>query len=61
MTSVYVIQVWKFDNRYKIGRRYVESYCIGNLDNINKRDFVAKLREKYPQEHYMFNGKEELV
>jgi hypothetical protein len=61
MTSVYVIEVWKFDYRYKIGRRYVESYCIGNLDNINKQEFVAKLRKQYPQEHYMLNGKEELV
>lgn len=57
----YVIEVWKFDYRYKIGRRYVESYCIDNLDDKNKQEFVAKLREKYPQEHYMLNGKEELV
>ena len=49
MTSVYVIQVWKFDYRYKIGRRYVESYCIDNLDDKNKQEFVAKLRKQYQQ------------
>jgi len=61
MASVYVIEVWKFDYRYNNGVRFIESYCIDNLNDKNKREFIVKLREKYPQKDYQFNGHEELV